>query len=271
MAPLYTREPPSPRDCVRRTIVQVRRPSLQPALTCSGLEVRASRAFLRHRSSRVSSLCQAGRPLLLAAAGGEPPDSTPVRGDAPADLGGPPSPLVRISAQPTRVEGVAVMNQLARGPQEAVTSRPDAVPPRARRLQRSWARPWARRFSASGSPPARASPLQTTSPKLLAPGSPSPRSGLHMVQLWWAQVSRRLLSQPGGARLWIFASKPRPVQCGTHCGPGVQFTTSSSSSSFDVFVSCQACFEQPVVSFELCAVSPPASPAVWLVRFGPSR
>ena len=33
------------------------------------------------------------------------------------------------------------MNQLARGPQEAVTSRPDADPPRARRLQRSWARP----------------------------------------------------------------------------------------------------------------------------------
>ncbi len=34
-APLYTREPPSPRDCVRRTIVQIRRPSLQPALTCA--------------------------------------------------------------------------------------------------------------------------------------------------------------------------------------------------------------------------------------------
>ena len=46
---LYTREPPSPRDCVRRTIVQVRMPSSQPALTCRGLEVRASRAFLRHR------------------------------------------------------------------------------------------------------------------------------------------------------------------------------------------------------------------------------
>ena len=57
---LYTREPSNPRDCVRRTIVQVRRPSLQPALTCSGLEVRASRAFLRHRSSLVSSFCQAG-------------------------------------------------------------------------------------------------------------------------------------------------------------------------------------------------------------------
>ena len=39
MAPLYTREPPSPRDCVRRTIVQVRRPSLQPTLPCSELEV----------------------------------------------------------------------------------------------------------------------------------------------------------------------------------------------------------------------------------------
>ena len=66
MAPLYTREPPSPRDCVRRTIVQVRRPSPQPALACSGLEVCASRGFLRHRSSLVSSLCQAGV-LALAA------------------------------------------------------------------------------------------------------------------------------------------------------------------------------------------------------------
>ena len=63
---LYTREPPSPRDCVRRTIVQVRMPSPQPALTCRGLEVRASRGFLRHRSSFVSSLCQAGV-LALAA------------------------------------------------------------------------------------------------------------------------------------------------------------------------------------------------------------
>ena len=63
---LYTREPPSPRDCVRRTIVQVRMPSSQPALTCRGLEVRASRGFLRHRSSFVSSLCQAGV-LALAA------------------------------------------------------------------------------------------------------------------------------------------------------------------------------------------------------------
>ena len=44
MAPLYTREPPSPRDCVRRTIVQVRRPSRQPTLTCRGLEGRASRS-----------------------------------------------------------------------------------------------------------------------------------------------------------------------------------------------------------------------------------
>ena len=66
MAPLYTREPPSPRDCVRRTIVQVGRPSPQPALACSGLEVCASREFLRHRSSLVSSLCQAGV-LALAA------------------------------------------------------------------------------------------------------------------------------------------------------------------------------------------------------------
>ena len=30
MAPLYTRDPPSPRDCFRRTIVQVLRPSLSP-------------------------------------------------------------------------------------------------------------------------------------------------------------------------------------------------------------------------------------------------
>ena len=41
-------------------------PSPQPALTCRGLEVRASRGFLRHRSSFVSSLCQAGV-LALAA------------------------------------------------------------------------------------------------------------------------------------------------------------------------------------------------------------
>ena len=40
--------------------------SPQPALTCRGLEVRASRGFLRHRSSFVSSLCQAGV-LALAA------------------------------------------------------------------------------------------------------------------------------------------------------------------------------------------------------------
>ena len=38
----------------------------QPALTCRGLEARDSRAFLRHRSSLVSSLCQAGV-LALAA------------------------------------------------------------------------------------------------------------------------------------------------------------------------------------------------------------
>ena len=34
-------------------------PSSQPALTCRELEVRASRGFLRHRSSFVSLLCQA--------------------------------------------------------------------------------------------------------------------------------------------------------------------------------------------------------------------
>ena len=38
----------------------------QPALTCSGLEIRASRAFRRHRFSLVSSRCQAGV-LALAA------------------------------------------------------------------------------------------------------------------------------------------------------------------------------------------------------------
>ncbi len=34
MVPLYTRGPPSPRDFLRRTLVQLRRPSRQPALTC---------------------------------------------------------------------------------------------------------------------------------------------------------------------------------------------------------------------------------------------
>jgi len=39
---------------------------IQPALTCCGLEAQVSRALLRHRSSLVSSLCQAGV-LALAA------------------------------------------------------------------------------------------------------------------------------------------------------------------------------------------------------------
>ena len=38
MASLYIREPPSARNCVRRTIVQLQRPSPQPALTCDRLE-----------------------------------------------------------------------------------------------------------------------------------------------------------------------------------------------------------------------------------------
>ena len=35
---LYTRGPPSPRNFLRRTIVQLQRPSPQPALTCDRLE-----------------------------------------------------------------------------------------------------------------------------------------------------------------------------------------------------------------------------------------
>ena len=38
MASLYIREPPSARNFVRRTIVQLQRPSPQPALTCDRLE-----------------------------------------------------------------------------------------------------------------------------------------------------------------------------------------------------------------------------------------
>ena len=41
----------------------------QPALTCRGLEARASKGFLRHRSSLVSSPCQAG---VLARAARQP-------------------------------------------------------------------------------------------------------------------------------------------------------------------------------------------------------
>ena len=43
MAPLYTREPPIPRNFLRRTIVQLRRPSPQPPLTCNRLEPQKSR------------------------------------------------------------------------------------------------------------------------------------------------------------------------------------------------------------------------------------
>ena len=42
MDPLYTRKRQSPRNPLHRTIVEVLRPSLQPALTCTRLEVRAS-------------------------------------------------------------------------------------------------------------------------------------------------------------------------------------------------------------------------------------
>ena len=45
MASLYIREPPSARNFVRRTIVQLQRPSPQPALTCDRLEPPAFRAF----------------------------------------------------------------------------------------------------------------------------------------------------------------------------------------------------------------------------------
>ena len=38
MAPLYTRPPPSARNSVHRTIVQLQSPSPQPALTCDRLE-----------------------------------------------------------------------------------------------------------------------------------------------------------------------------------------------------------------------------------------
>ena len=65
MAPLYTREPPSPRDCVRRTIVQVRRPSLQPTLTCSELEVRAGTlARIRVRAAAPAKGRRVGTPVV---------------------------------------------------------------------------------------------------------------------------------------------------------------------------------------------------------------
>ena len=66
MAPLYTREPPIPRNFLRRTIVQLRRPSPQPPLTCNRLEPPTFRAFLRHRSTLVAFLRQAGFVALAA-------------------------------------------------------------------------------------------------------------------------------------------------------------------------------------------------------------
>ena len=42
MAPLYTREPPSAQNSVRRAIVQLQRRSPQPALTCDRLEPKLS-------------------------------------------------------------------------------------------------------------------------------------------------------------------------------------------------------------------------------------
>ena len=70
MAPLYTREPPIPRNFLRRTIVQLQRPSPQPPLTCNRLEPPTFRAFLRHRSTLVAFLRQAG---FVALAARQPP------------------------------------------------------------------------------------------------------------------------------------------------------------------------------------------------------
>ena len=66
MGPFYTRKPQRPRE----SSSSHRRPgseaATQPALTCGGPEARAPRTFRRHRSSLVSSFCQAGV-LALAA------------------------------------------------------------------------------------------------------------------------------------------------------------------------------------------------------------
>ena len=70
MVPLYTREPPIPRNFLRRTIVQLRRPSPQPPQTCNRLEPPTFRAFLRHRSTLVAFLRQAG---FVALAARQPP------------------------------------------------------------------------------------------------------------------------------------------------------------------------------------------------------
>ncbi len=53
MAPLYTRGPPSAPNFLRRTIVQLQRPSPQPALTCDRLE----RLFSGHSSDTPPHLC----------------------------------------------------------------------------------------------------------------------------------------------------------------------------------------------------------------------
>ena len=53
MAPLYTRGPPSARNSVHRTIVQLQRPSPQPALTCDRLEPLLS----GHSSDTAPHLC----------------------------------------------------------------------------------------------------------------------------------------------------------------------------------------------------------------------
>ena len=66
MDPLYIRKPQRPRESSSSHNRPGSEAVTQPALTCSGLEIRASRAFRRHRFSLVSSRCQAGV-LALAA------------------------------------------------------------------------------------------------------------------------------------------------------------------------------------------------------------
>ena len=60
MDPLYIRKPQRPGESSSSHNRPGSEAVTQPALPCSGLEARASRAFLGHRSSRVSLLCQAG-------------------------------------------------------------------------------------------------------------------------------------------------------------------------------------------------------------------
>ena len=66
MGPVYTRKPQRPRESSSSHYRPGSEAATQPALTCSGPEARAPRTFRRHRSSRVSSFCQAGV-LALAA------------------------------------------------------------------------------------------------------------------------------------------------------------------------------------------------------------